>query len=175
MLAEAYLEDRPLPFRDGPLPLWLWPFLIWLFHRVPYLLYFDFPLAALATTRFLSYFLSRRQSAATASFLSRIVLKFLAFLGLISYSLYLLHLPLFGFFSKFTPRSYGSWAARLSHLSYVALVLVVIAGVSYLLYLVVEEPGIALGKWVIKRLRPAGPADPANSGKPESMPTAHLK
>jgi len=147
MLAEAVVEQKTLPFAKGPLPLWLWPLIVLAFHHTPYLENFAFPVAAFATVRFMSYFLSRdpdRQMNA-----SDLPLRFLTFFGLISYSIYLLHIPLFFYFRSCLPKPPGF----VSESANVIVFTVAIIAASYLVFRFVETPGIKMGKRLIDWFR----------------------
>ena len=149
MLADAFVKKQELPLRHGPLPLWIWPFLVLLVNSVPYLPAFSFPVAAMATARFLAYFLSRGTMPLSPSGPRKTGIHFLKFFGTISYSLYLLHLPVLKYFMLFTPRAHGHFYVHGLQIAYLGLALFVTVALSYLLYFFVETSGIALGKKVV--------------------------
>lgn len=79
----------------------------------------------------------------------------LKFLGDVSYALYLVHLP-FVFPVLNFARTSGWWGTErpMVRLAYAILALTpIVLGVSYLLFRFIEQPGIALGKLVLRRSR----------------------
>ena len=122
-------------------------------NGVPYLQNFSFPIAAMATVRFLAYFLDRGDPLPLSSAGEKIVLQFLAFSGTVSYSLYLLHAPVFEYLMTFMARADRNHRVPGLQFACVILALGVVTGLSCLLYRFVETPGIAFGKRVVGWLR----------------------
>ena len=148
VVAQAFIEGRALPFSRGPLPLWLWPLLALGIEQVPGLDKFSFPVAAFATARFLAYYLQRAEPALPSGKKSKSV-QFLSFFGIISYSLYLIHVPLNVYFMEFSAKAHGSSRLYALQGAWIGVSLLLTVAISYLLYRMVEMPGIKLGKRVI--------------------------
>jgi peptidoglycan/LPS O-acetylase OafA/YrhL len=148
MLAEAFVENKPIPFAKSSIPLWLWPLLVLALDHVPFLRNFDFPIAALGTAHYLAYFLSRDHSIPQIK--PSLAVGALNFLGIISYSVYLIHWPVNRIVLSFCPSDLTlpmNFALRFAG-SAASMVPTLI--LSYASYRLVELPGIALGKTLIK-------------------------
>lgn len=152
IIAEAWVKKQPLPFRAGPLPLWLWPFIIACSASIPYLADFCFPITALATGRFLVFFLSHDPEATDIG-APNIGLRILSFFGAISYSLYLLHQPLFAMnlFPWLDPQ--GKSFSEVAHILSQIMAFPAIVALSWILYRLVEIPGISAGKNLLRRIQ----------------------
>jgi peptidoglycan/LPS O-acetylase OafA/YrhL len=152
-MADAFVEKRPLPFATGPFPLWVWPLLVFVVNNTPGTSNFTFPIAAMASARYLAYFLSRPDSVPGSVPRTNLSMRFLGFIGTISYSLYLLHAPLFSYFMSFAPKAYGSAKIYAIEVVFIIGSLLAVTAFSYLLYILVETPGINWGKKVVSWLR----------------------
>jgi len=149
-LADDYLNGRPLIL--AKCPLWLWPLLsvVTYFHQP--LFAYNFPCVALSTATFVAYFMSR---PAVRTPLPRMVSNALRQIGVISYSVYLLHGPLLAFLphkirAAFPAHQFSPLEIGFCLLFFCGFILCI----SQLFYRFVELPGIALGKWVLKRMQP---------------------
>jgi peptidoglycan/LPS O-acetylase OafA/YrhL len=150
-LAEAWMKGEPLPFRSA----WgyLWPALFLICYFFKPLFSFCYPLAALASTHLIAYFLSRPPGVQKVRGVSGYLLEHLRWAGLVSYSAYLIHLPLLTLVPYYlwliSPRHYPAVISYGLHLcSWFP-----IFGLSYLMYRFVEKPSIMVGKRFIERLR----------------------
>ena len=130
----------------GRLLLWLWPLLVVIFDQIPLLRVFAFPLAAWGTAQWLIYFLNQETSSQS---IPALPIRALNFIGVISYSIYLLHQPIYQFIID-SPMG-GGFAVKFP----LAIAAFMVA--SYLLYLLVETPGIRAGKAVVNAMRRSAP------------------
>ena len=161
-LAEAFLKGEPLPFRK--LSPWLCPalFFVCFFFRPLYP--FCFPLGALATARILSGLLARPSVVLPTKGWKGFFWENLRWAGLVSYSAYLLHglvrVEVPDLLQRFFP-------TREFHPFFVSAICIctwfLCLGMSSLSFALIEQPGIALGKRLIKRISAmtAAPAAPA--------------
>lgn len=148
-VADAYVHERPLPFRSFPATLWLVLAVGAFFVKllVPY----SFPLFALLTATCITKCLQRvqepaAQEPAATGGLQTPLLAHLRLLGLWSYSFYLFHQPLVRAFPR-ALRALG--VVSLSSLATFALCLCLyplLLGLAGLCYKYCELPSIALGK-----------------------------
>ncbi|MCX6967571.1 MAG: acyltransferase [Verrucomicrobia bacterium] len=133
-LADDYLHGRPLFLTRCP--FWIWPALTLFTNFLRPFGEFTFLCAALATTKFISYMLSRPPSV-------------------ISYSVYLLNQPLLNAFAhyvqEFTAPHHWSYISLLCCLLGFCVAILVF---SALFYRCLEVPSIELGKWVLKKIFP---------------------
>jgi peptidoglycan/LPS O-acetylase OafA/YrhL len=149
-IADAFLKDEPLPFRNLRL-IW-WPGLIVLSYLIKPFYPFWFPLFAVLTALIISKRLSpSRREITFPAFLPNALAK----LGLWSYSLYLLHQLLLGIYTDavtwFVPERFRTGPGSILT---VALPWLAILPLSVLWYKVLELPGIAVGKRLIQKNRP---------------------
>jgi peptidoglycan/LPS O-acetylase OafA/YrhL len=149
-LADAYIKDEPLPFRDGS--KFLWPILMVIAFFFNPLQPLSFPLVAVSTTYAIAYLLSRPAGTIfPARGWGSLAFKSLGGIGIISYSAYLLHLPLFNTVGeKIASRFPGN-----TDLIFVLCLFswIPLFGVCYLFYCYVELPSIGWGKRIIQRNR----------------------
>jgi peptidoglycan/LPS O-acetylase OafA/YrhL len=91
-----------------------------------------------------------------------IVNRFTMFLGLISYSVYLSHTTIIVAFAFLYSRIYSlGMSTSLKFLVSALITLSVIILISYVSYRLIEEPGMRLGRWLIRRRTLSSyPADP---------------
>jgi len=146
-LAEAWLKNQPLPFRDTY--HFIWPVLLVgaYFFRPFYP--FLFTLAALTSVWVMAFLLERRTYDFTASGWKKYALDHLRWAGVVSYSAYLIHQPLLNAIAYRFSMIHGHKLPSL--LLYVICLLAwfPIFGLSYLCYRYLELPGIAWGKRII--------------------------
>ena len=152
VVAEAFLNGESLPF--ARIPVWIFPALVVVVSSMAFLQPFFFTLASLATIVVIARLVSAENLPSTrVSWLTR----YLRYAGTISYSMYLIHQPCI-----------HAIADRLSHtriggnpfLIFLGTVVfwVPILFLAWIFYRLVEQPSIALGKWVVARLPKAGAA-----------------
>jgi peptidoglycan/LPS O-acetylase OafA/YrhL len=150
-VAEAFLNGQPLPF--ARIPIWFFPVTVVLTSFVDFLQPFFFPLASLATVVVITRLASAENvPSARVSWVTR----YLRYAGTISYSMYLLHQPFV-----------HAVADRLHHtrigghpflvLLFTSVFWFPILFLASCFYNLLEQPSIALGKWVIGRFRGATP------------------
>ncbi|HXC35020.1 MAG TPA: acyltransferase family protein, partial [Candidatus Acidoferrales bacterium] len=162
-LADAYLNDQPLPFARVPIVPFLALALLSYFIRP--MLPSMFVLSAVVTTIAVSRLLGKAQSGVRMDTVQpkgwtpntgRVFsLNVLSTIGLWSYSIYLLHQPLLNALSLFLTNvvsgPYRNGAAAFLYFVAGWLIIIPICG---LWYHVFELPGIALGKWIIQKRVP---------------------
>ena len=145
VVAEAFLNGQPLPFRR--IPIWLFPVTVVLTSTADWLQPFFFPLASLATVVVITRCLNAENAPSARVTWST---RYLRYAGTISYSMYLLHQPLV-----------YAIADRLHHtriggdpllvLLFTAAFWFPILFLAGWFYRLLEEPSIALGKRIIGR------------------------
>ncbi len=147
-VADAFLKNQPLPFTKAPTILWFSLAIISYFIKP--LFPFRFLLSAVTTAVITSKLLSGSPSPIKATSLP---LNSLKHIGLWSYSIYLLHQPLLqiycNVFAGVAPKEYC--LDPIIFLFLVAMWLVIVP-LRILWYKVIEIPGIALGKHIIRQL-----------------------
>jgi peptidoglycan/LPS O-acetylase OafA/YrhL len=151
-LADSFLKNEPLPFARMPLVPCVGLTLLSYFIRptLPFL----FVLSAIVTTIAVSRLLSKARSEVHSP---PFYLNVLGKIGLWSYSIYLLHQPLLNGISVFlTSLIPGPYRTGIAPFWYFVASWLIIIPVSGLWYHVFELPGIALGKWIIRK-RPSRP------------------
>ncbi len=151
-LAEAWLTGKELPFRSS----WgcLWPVLLVGFYFYRPLVPFCYTLAALSSIYLMSWCLGRSTHAAPLTVWFKYPLEHLRWAGIVSYSAYLLHQPLVNTIPRMV-------AFVFRHHPIPDLLMIAccfsawlpIFGLSYLVYHYIEQPSIALGKWMVNRTR----------------------
>jgi peptidoglycan/LPS O-acetylase OafA/YrhL len=145
-IADAYLNDRELPFRKiSPL---LWLTLALTASLVRPLQSFSFLLFSLATAATITMILKGNFAKWN---LPQLPLRGLRQVGIWSYSIYLMHLPLLLIFMRciltYLPDPYGSPILLFGLCSAVGVPIILISGFWYKLF---ELPGIAWGKRIIQ-------------------------
>lgn len=158
-IAEAFLNDQPLPFA-GISAFWALALAIASYFLRP-LFPLQFLLFSLTTACIAARLLSKSPARdGNASVASRLLMK----LGLWSYSIYLLHMPLLSIFGfavvRYIPADYLFPAASFS---YLALSLLAILPVCVLWHHLFELPGIAFGKRIIRRMQTGTAAMPSKA------------
>lgn len=159
-LADAYLNNQPLPFAKVPVLPLLALTLISYFIRPT--LPFMFVLSAIVTAIVVARRLGRRQPELrvdteqpkdwTSNMARVFSLNVLRTIGLWSYSIYLLHQPLLNAVSLLMSNVIpGSFRSGIATFIYFVATWLVIIPMSGLWFHVFELPGIALGKWIIQR------------------------
>jgi len=150
-VTEAFLNGQPLPF--ARIPIWFFPVTVVLTSAAAWLQPFFFTLASLATvvaiTRCLN---SENAPSSSVSWWTR----YLRYAGTISYSMYLLHQP---FVYAVADRLHHT---RIGGHPFLILLLTAafwfpILFLAWCFYRLLEEPSIALGKWVISKFPSAAP------------------
>ncbi len=152
-LADSFLKNEPLPFAQ--IPLFPWVILTVLSYFMRPTLSFLFVLSAIVTAIAISRLLGRVRHGADAAapgFFPSLLGK----IGLWSYSIYLMHQPLLNALSVFLnnaiPGQYRPSAA--AGFWYFTAGWLIVIPISGLWYHVFELPGIAVGKWLIRKRAP---------------------
>ena len=158
-LADDHLKGRPLFLTACP--LWLWPAATCAACAFRPTSIFVFPLAALATAKWISHLLSRTAAPAPSS-----CSGFFQWLGVISYSLYLVHEPFLAWFIQNFTLAPGQFRVQpLLFFLYTLGFCGVILGIAWLFHRLVELPSLEIGKRLLKRHFPAPRATLASQGK----------
>jgi peptidoglycan/LPS O-acetylase OafA/YrhL len=145
IVAEAFIRKTPFPFKPDQLPLWIALAIAADLFRP--LSYFSFTFVALATTTALVGYLQRRGSPARNS---GITAAHLNLAGLCSYSIYLIHQPLVEVVPVYAERIWPSLYQQPLLMFVVCLgSWILVLPIAWLMYRLVEIPGMALGKAVI--------------------------
>lgn len=152
-VADDWMGGRPIFL--ARFPLWIWPlFFAVTFTGVSALLgRFNFTFAALATATLTAFLLSHGSVVAS---LPRIPFaEHFRKVGLVSYSAYLFHEPCLGQFLQAFRRLFPILST--SHFAtflFCLLTWPLVVGVAWISYRLIELPGIALGKRLLRRNRP---------------------
>jgi peptidoglycan/LPS O-acetylase OafA/YrhL len=150
-LADAYLQNKPLPFAKSS--LWLWGALALGTYFVQHLYPLSFLFFAVLTTAWIAKQLA---GEAPAFQFPKFCTAYLSRIGVLSYSIYLLHQPLMDQIVVLVIRLRPSLAVAPIPKFLIALsTWVIIVPLSALLYRYCELPSIRLGKTVIEKLRVA--------------------
>lgn len=151
-LADAYLNGRPLPFRN--VSGFLWPSLFILCYLFKPFYPFCFTLAALTSTYLIADLLSRPTLAFPSKGWLGLVLDHLRRTGIVSYSAYLIHAPILSQVPKVVTALFrGHVFPPLILYGFCLCSWPLVFALAHLLYRSVELPSIALGKRVIARSR----------------------
>jgi peptidoglycan/LPS O-acetylase OafA/YrhL len=145
-VADAFLQGRRFPLAKSSTAFWGFLIIVSYFTAVFACLFFL--LCAVLTTKILSEYLT---SSGLDSKAPNFWLRLLRRIGLYSYSIYLLHQPLLDWTGKALTNGFphmGKLAVFFSCVS-MSVVVVPLAG---LCYRFIEQPGIALGKKILKGL-----------------------
>jgi peptidoglycan/LPS O-acetylase OafA/YrhL len=156
LAADAFLKGRPMPLAKSS--TWFWVFLVVVSYFFLPLWPHFFLLSALLTTKVIGNFLSSQVSRAEAP---HFWLNQLRLIGVWSYSVYLLHAPLLDFLTTLRQHYFPHINSLIAFLAFVSswLIIFPLAGIWYR---VLEQPGIALGKRIIRKMMDKKLAIPAN-------------
>jgi peptidoglycan/LPS O-acetylase OafA/YrhL len=147
VLADAYLSGKSLPFRQHPS---VWLLLMIACYNFKPLFAFCFTLIALATACLISRLLTQRRPPSPSRF--GLISRHLQFAGVVSYSAYLIHMPLLyavpDALRHLFPQHHFNGPTLMA---FCLATWIPILVASYTMYRLVELPGIAWGKRVIRR------------------------
>ena len=149
-LADAWLKERPLPFRWLPFPYWF---------AMALACYFFAPAASLINPAFglgavslIAYCLERPELTFPRGL--GVVMNHVRATGVVSYSAYLIHQPMIKLSLIILRRAFHlHYLHPLLSFAFCVSTWLIIFPASWLFHRYVETPSIALGKWIIQRRR----------------------
>jgi peptidoglycan/LPS O-acetylase OafA/YrhL len=150
-LADAYLENKDIPFRRWPvMPFLLAAFAVAFFRPTAY---FSFPLFAVFTAVIISRFLSGTWSIPRRG-IAADIWNHLSALGLVSYSFYLLHQPCLSLVRRSFHKFFPDFDVHpLIALATCLALYLPILGLACCCYRWLEKPSVKLGKKLINKRR----------------------
>ncbi len=145
-VADAYLKSKPMPLAKSS--VLFWAILVVAAYYMAFLSPFFFLLSAVLTAKVIGQYLAASgPDVRSANFW----LAQLRRIGIWSYSIYLLHEPLIGMFVNVTKKTFPGINPLYLFLCCVSF-FVVVMPLSGIWYRLIEQPGIALGKRIIKKI-----------------------